>query len=670
MYANEDTIFSFKVMIDTIVDIWGYNVTLEYDPDVLKYDGVALSDLLAAANLNMTATKNSTSDGLINVFAYYKSTVSAGEDTPPRTNILFTITMEAKATPAPSTTINVTEAKYYNGTTFPGTEYVADLPAEPHLTVLPIPAGATTLEWINHWTDLKELDYWDQCIQEFEANMSAEGTPVYVVSTNVAMDFLYNTIMTRFAAGQMPDMISQDAMWIPKFVDSEVLSAAPDYIKDDITDNWAPGNAKAVEYMRTTWGYPTENNAFALFYNKVVLAQVGATNVTVANALATLIHGGTLLWGNGTQGIGSGQLEKVAEACTTYNSLTKIPANINRTGFWPIWLDYQEGNKQLFMSMLWSNGGEFIDWNVPEAIFNSTEGVQVLELYKWCNGKTFDGTRFPDGDIWWNAWATAPSHGGNTEIVMMILPTWMYYVKDAMGAYFNNATVGLAPIPIGPSGSASHCITHPWALTVAKASELRRDTGALMNHSEAAWKFYQWVNTPQPLEASYGIALLANHTETNVSRFGEFLVTDSIVPSRISDGAEMDYLQSDFWLKSFIYMGNTYGQAEAYFRSSQLMQLAVGTMCDTVGIGGDPQTEADETAEYVTGIIPIPGDLIPDELVDIFDVTVVAVAFGAEPGDSNWNPRADPMPDYDLVDIFDITVCAVNFGRKSALYVE
>jgi hypothetical protein len=61
---------------------------------------------------------------------------------------------------------------------------------------------------------------------------------------------------------------------------------------------------------------------------------------------------------------------------------------------------------------------------------------------------------------------------------------------------------------------------------------------------------------------------------------------------------------------------------------------------------------------YVAGV----GDINVDEIVDIFDVVLVALAFGSSPPDPNYNPNADINDDC-IIDIFDITIIAIYFGR-------
>jgi len=66
----------------------------------------------------------------------------------------------------------------------------------------------------------------------------------------------------------------------------------------------------------------------------------------------------------------------------------------------------------------------------------------------------------------------------------------------------------------------------------------------------------------------------------------------------------------------------------------------------------------------VHAISSFPADLNIDGTVDIFDVVVVANAFGSTQGYSNWNPLADLNND-DVVDIFDVVLLAKNFGKTT-----
>lgn len=57
-----------------------------------------------------------------------------------------------------------------------------------------------------------------------------------------------------------------------------------------------------------------------------------------------------------------------------------------------------------------------------------------------------------------------------------------------------------------------------------------------------------------------------------------------------------------------------------------------------------------------------PYDLNQDGIVDIIDVSIVALAFGSTPSKPNWNPRADV--NYDgIIDIFDLVAVTIHFGE-------
>ncbi len=64
------------------------------------------------------------------------------------------------------------------------------------------------------------------------------------------------------------------------------------------------------------------------------------------------------------------------------------------------------------------------------------------------------------------------------------------------------------------------------------------------------------------------------------------------------------------------------------------------------------------TGQEPPGVI---GDINGDGIVDIFDVVIIAAAFGSVPQDSNWDVRADINGD-DLVDIFDLVAVSSHYG--------
>ena len=74
------------------------------------------------------------------------------------------------------------------------------------------------------------------------------------------------------------------------------------------------------------------------------------------------------------------------------------------------------------------------------------------------------------------------------------------------------------------------------------------------------------------------------------------------------------------------------------------------------------ETDISDNTFYGGILITIPGDLSLDGKVDILDAILLANAFGAAPGELNWNPNADINND-DVVNILDAIILASHFGE-------
>lgn len=59
------------------------------------------------------------------------------------------------------------------------------------------------------------------------------------------------------------------------------------------------------------------------------------------------------------------------------------------------------------------------------------------------------------------------------------------------------------------------------------------------------------------------------------------------------------------------------------------------------------------------------GDVNGDCIVNIFDLALVGLAYGSQPGDFNWNPDADIYPPGGdgKIDIFDLATVGLNYGN-------
>ena len=74
---------------------------------------------------------------------------------------------------------------------------------------------------------------------------------------------------------------------------------------------------------------------------------------------------------------------------------------------------------------------------------------------------------------------------------------------------------------------------------------------------------------------------------------------------------------------------------------------------------GTPLTHTTANGRFSNSVLN--GDLNGDGKVDIYDITTVAIAFGATPENQRWNPAADLNGD-GIIDIFDILLVIVHFN--------
>ena len=63
-------------------------------------------------------------------------------------------------------------------------------------------------------------------------------------------------------------------------------------------------------------------------------------------------------------------------------------------------------------------------------------------------------------------------------------------------------------------------------------------------------------------------------------------------------------------------------------------------------------------------VVAIPGDLNGDGTVDVFDATILSVAYGSTPDSLYWNASADINND-GIVDVFDAIIISADYGQTS-----
>jgi multiple sugar transport system substrate-binding protein len=168
-------------------------------------------------------------------------------------------------------------------------------------------------------------------------------------------------------------------------------------------------------------------------------------------------------------------------------------------------------------TLLMSNGGSYLNDDSTATAFNSPQGVETLQLYAdlVANGGT---------DVSLSPLAEFP----NGRVGMTIMANWWRAsLRNGAGIDYDTE-VGVAPVPVGPSGTASATMSYNWLWSVTNSSP----------NQEKAWELIQCLNTET--EAGKG------------SPMGDFLVHAlGAIPSNNSDreafAAELgDHFESPF----------------------------------------------------------------------------------------------------------------------------
>ena len=307
----------------------------------------------------------------------------------------------------------------------------------------------------------------------------------------VTFDQLLTKISTSRAAGTAPDIIHIYNLWMPDFVKGGALATPPEDVINDIKGSYSPGSIQAVTVKDQVWGYPTEINTWQLVYNKKMFADAGLSEPPKTLA------------------------ELKDYAC----KLTKKKADgtLEHTGL-AVLTGWDSGVVHPFLSLLWSDGGQYLAPDLSKAEFNSPQAKEVLQTY---SDMIKEGCVDPGLGGGFNDFVT-----GKSAMVIMA----NFFRSDLKNSFVDGYdNVGVAPIPVGPSGGKSVALQYNWLWTVDKTSK----------NAAEAWKLVKWLNSPRG--------------EGKASPMGEYLTSAlGAIPSRLSDQKALSDTLSDFFLQAYL----------------------------------------------------------------------------------------------------------------------
>ncbi|MFG2291768.1 ABC transporter substrate-binding protein [Streptomyces sp. NPDC048603] len=269
---------------------------------------------------------------------------------------------------------------------------------------------------------------------------------VKVQTAAVEFSDLLTTFMVRQAAGQGPDILHPYCLWNGQLVQAGVLRPAPSEHAEEITRGYSEAAVDAASVGGRVYGYPTEVQTYALYYNKRLLREAGVDGPprtwremeeTAYRTARRDRYGNTLVQGFGLS---------TADDSTT----------VGQT-----------------LALLNAAGGTFVSEDGRSTAIDSPAGRAVFDLeHRLVAG----GASSPGVNVY-KAFRSG-------QVAMVISAGWWTgSLKTLMGKDYRD--VGVAPLPLPETGGKRATLSTGFMLGVNAAGK----------HPHAAWEFLRWLNT-------------------------------------------------------------------------------------------------------------------------------------------------------------------------------
>ncbi|MEW1778538.1 extracellular solute-binding protein [Streptomyces sp. NPDC086777] len=257
---------------------------------------------------------------------------------------------------------------------------------------------------------------------------------------------LLTTFMVRQAAGQGTDILHPYCLWNGQLVRAGVLRPAPPAYAEEIGRGYGAAAAGSASVAGRVYGYPTEMQTYALYYNRRLLRAAGVdapprTWPELEEAAYRTArqdrYGNTLVQGFGL---------------STFDDSTTVGQTL---------------------ALLNAAGGRFVSADGRRTAIDSPAGRAVFGLERRLVDR---GASAPGVNVY-QAFASG-------QVAMVISAGWWTAnLKALMGPAYRD--VGVAPVPLPEAGGRRATLATGFMLGVNTASR----------HPDEAWEFLRWLNT-------------------------------------------------------------------------------------------------------------------------------------------------------------------------------
>jgi multiple sugar transport system substrate-binding protein len=411
-------------------------------------------------------------------------------------------------------------------------------------TAVPEPPASTepvTITWLNHWSDPDTAAYWTKVADQF----MVENPNIKINIINSGFDDLLTTYMTQYNAGNAPDVFHIKYDLLPDLVAAGAIMTPPDAALQDIKQNWAPAAVGGMTYQDKVWGYPTEIGLRAMMYNTKLLKEAGVAEPPYPKG-----------W----------TFDEYRAAAKQISEKTSAKG----AGFI---IQYEASTTENFVNFLWNNGGEFINADNTHVLFNSPEGVQVLQLWK---------DMIADKSVsLFNTDDTATALGTETIATYDDANWWKLMFFDTYdqtnGKGAAQQTIKVTGTPYTKKNTSR---SYVFGLVVSSQSK----------HPAEAWKWSQYIAAPRgPDKNSY---------------MADFLTTFwGIIPSNLQDQKLSPVLVNEPYTAAYVGLMETAIVQPVFKGYIEIQHILAGEIENVYQNGKDPKAALDDAATAADAVL-------------------------------------------------------------------
>lgn len=300
---------------------------------------------------------------------------------------------------------------------------------------------------ITLWGFVWTADWLDAIAPGFEA----EHPGVTVNVERFEYDAYTDMVLTTLASGEgVPDVATLDPMWAGDLYRGGTVLAMDKATTDFNVDDFVSGGWNLYAWQGKQYGIPLDLDFNLLFYRKDVYEQ----------AMDTL---------------------GMTEFPTTTDEFIELAEEVvNQTGK-PAFILYQADYYAWYQSFLAPAGGNLINEEGTEYIFNSPEGVEMLDLYSDL------ANVYEVGMLWdWDTDGDPMVALSGGEVMGVMHGSW-FATEIASGAPDMAGQWAITTVPFGEAGRPFHSATGGASLSIP--------TGAA--EPDLAWEFIKYSMTPE-----------------------------------------------------------------------------------------------------------------------------------------------------------------------------